>query len=739
MLRKFYCITSLAGLLTLAAQAQTKIILPIESNWKFLDNGSDQGNAWTLTNFIDTSWVIGQAELGYGDGNEITTVGFGPDAGDKYPTTYFRTNFLVDTLPNAAQDLIIRIKRDDGALVYINGHELLRDNMPAGTINYLTYALGAVDGSNESVYFEYIIDKSKLVLGNNTIAVSIHQDRKNSSDISFDLELSYKDIPQLPPPVECNDHMDSLHISRFISVLPSAQPDSLRIPTTHTFQMIVQEGDPYTDTLQGVTKGLFDFTGYVPIDGSSEKGYLSINHELGSWPSAGVSMLSIHFDTANSIWNLTNNVPVDFSVVQGTGRNCSGTVTPWGTIITSEETLPSRDDNNDGFQDIGWMIEIDPKTAKIVDHKGQGNPQKLWKMGRMSHENVVINPWDRKTAYLGNDENPGFIFRFIADTPEDMTEGQLYVLKLDGPLDNTTTGSWIGIPTTTANDCNNARAYAAAVGATSFNQIEDVEISPLDSMIYFTSKASSRVYRFKDNGQTVSHTEVFVGNSSNVYNIQIADRVVEEQWRGGVDNLTFDSKGNLYVIQDGGRNHIWMVPPCHTQMNPAVKLFAVTPAGCEPTGMTMSPDDRFMFVSMQHPSSGNLTEQLDAAGKLVKFNKESAIVIARKEFLGPNAIKPGNNDTTDPNQIQDVDFEQTLSIYPNPTTGMANLNIQTKMPANAVIRVSNIMGSDVRMLSRKLTTGSNNIAIDMGNLPAGVYQVSVYSNGQLQSIKLVKE
>src|SRR5690606_35215829 len=210
-----------------------------------------------------------------------------------------------------------------------------------------------------------------------------------------------------------------------------------------------------------------------------------------------------------------------------------------------------------------------------------------------------------------------------ADQAEDLSNGSLYVLKLDGPLDNTTTGSWIGIPNSTPADCNNTRAYAEAVGGTNFRQVEDVEISPLDGKIYFTSKSSSRVYRFRDEGNTVSAAEVFVGNSDFVYVIETASGLVEEQWRGGVDNLTFDNEGNLYVLQDGGRNHIWMVPPCHTQTAPAVKLFCVTPAGCEPTGMTFSPDSRFMFVSLQHPAASNATEMIDATGTPVKFDRES--------------------------------------------------------------------------------------------------------------------
>lgn len=732
----FFPLLTAFGINTWSQQMTETIIMPRGSSWKYLDDGSNQGNSWYAPNFNDATWASGLAKLGYGEGDEVTTVNYVTVNGGKNPCTYFRSSFNVASLPNVNQKLVFKIRRDDGVVVYLNGVEVLRDNMPNGTITHETFASATVDGSNELTYFFYEIPDSALVIGNNSIAVSLHQDRANSSDISFDLEILYIEYQA---PLACDQHLDSLHISKFTSVYPSVQPDSIRIPETHTFQMIVQEGDPYTNAAEGNTKGLFDFTGYVPKDGSSKEGWLSINHELGSWPAAGVSMLTISFDTSSNIWNVSNNTPVDFGPVAGTGRNCSGTVTPWGTIITSEETLPSGDVNGDGHQDIGWNVEINPATASVVDHNGDNKPEKLWKLGRMSHENVVVNPWDRKTVYEGNDENPGYIFRFVADRAEDLTAGQLYVLKLDGPLDAATTGQWIGIPNATPADCNNAKTFAASVGATNFNQIEDVEISPLDSMIYFTSKASSRVYRFKDEGTRVSRLEVFVGNSASIYNLQTDSGIIPEQWRGGVDNLTFDSKGNLYVIQDGGRNHIWMVPPCHTQSNPAVKLFMVTPAGSEPTGMTMTPDDKFMFLSIQHPSNANATEQLDAAGRLVKFNRESAVVIGRKEFLGPLAIK-NQPDTTEPNSIPFIgELIGNLDAFPNPTTGYLTLSVDVTSSAQAVITVTAINGTDVRLLSRSFVKGNNTVEIDMNNLPSGIYLASVKVNGLYKTIKIVKE
>src|SRR5207248_11507031 len=102
------------------------------STWKYLDNGSNQGTAWRATAFSDATWASGAAELGYGDGDEPTVVSFGPNASAKFITTYFRKSFSV-TDPAQVTSPSLRIKRDDGAVVYVNGTEVFRTNMPTGT------------------------------------------------------------------------------------------------------------------------------------------------------------------------------------------------------------------------------------------------------------------------------------------------------------------------------------------------------------------------------------------------------------------------------------------------------------------------------------------------------------------------------------------------------------------------------------------------------------------------------
>ena len=174
-------------LLSSILNAQTAII-NYNSTWKYLDNGTNQGTTWRGTSFNDASWASGAAQLGYGDGDEATIVSYGSNASKKYITTYFRKTITV-TDASIYSSFTLSIKRDDGAVVYINGSERFRTNMPTGTISYTTKAsTDATDDGNTPQ--NITLPAGTLVSGTNVIAVEMHQRTANSTDISFDLQLT---------------------------------------------------------------------------------------------------------------------------------------------------------------------------------------------------------------------------------------------------------------------------------------------------------------------------------------------------------------------------------------------------------------------------------------------------------------------------------------------------------------------------------------------------------------------
>ncbi|MGC8825314.1 MAG: CotH kinase family protein [Bacteroidales bacterium] len=154
--------------------------------WKYWDQGELASTNWFSNTYDDSSWSEGISELGYGDGDEKTTLSFGPDANNKYPTYYFRKQFVYDTTQQL-HSFKLRIKYDDGAVVYVNGTRRLVLNFTTDNITYNTWANLAPD---ETTFYEYPVDSSWLVPGINTIAVEIHQNSPTSSDISFDIEIT---------------------------------------------------------------------------------------------------------------------------------------------------------------------------------------------------------------------------------------------------------------------------------------------------------------------------------------------------------------------------------------------------------------------------------------------------------------------------------------------------------------------------------------------------------------------
>lgn len=185
---------------TSQARLQT-VFVPMGATWKYLANGTDQGTAWREPEFDDSVWAQGPAELGYGEGDEATVVPSGTGGISHFVTTYFRTSFVVEK-PARYSALSGKLVYDDGAIVYLNGTEVFRVNMPAGPATVNTLATDSI----EYAPMAFTVDpRRRLRDGLNVVAVEIHQGDSGSSDVSFDLMLegipARTDGPGGPPRV----------------------------------------------------------------------------------------------------------------------------------------------------------------------------------------------------------------------------------------------------------------------------------------------------------------------------------------------------------------------------------------------------------------------------------------------------------------------------------------------------------------------------------------------------------
>lgn len=143
------------------------------SEWKTSDTYTP---GWNMSSFDDSSWDELQADLGFPQDDVYSLI---PNTG---LTSYFRLVFDVDDV-TLFDTLDLSLFRDDGAVVYLNGTEVMRSNMPAGPISHHTEA-----ASNSEDTDSANIPASHLLNGTNVLAVEVHN-RGGSADLIFDLEL----------------------------------------------------------------------------------------------------------------------------------------------------------------------------------------------------------------------------------------------------------------------------------------------------------------------------------------------------------------------------------------------------------------------------------------------------------------------------------------------------------------------------------------------------------------------
>lgn len=192
-------------------------LVPAGAEWHFWDLGTDLGATWRASGFDDSLWRKGAALFGYGDDGVVTPVDFGPNPAAKFITTYFRHRFILDD-PSRLLTVTLSLLRDDGGVVYLNGREVFRSNLPTGTVNFGTLASTAVGGTDERTFFEGDLNAASFGRGTNTLAVEIHQAAPDSSDLSFNLQLTALLAPPLvPPALEFNPVVGGLRLSWPIS------------------------------------------------------------------------------------------------------------------------------------------------------------------------------------------------------------------------------------------------------------------------------------------------------------------------------------------------------------------------------------------------------------------------------------------------------------------------------------------------------------------------------------------
>lgn len=389
-------------------------------------------------------------------------------------------------------------------------------------------------------------------------------------------------------------------------------------------------------------RGKADFLAYIPIDGSSQHGYLFVNHELRE--DGGMSWFEVQQDTAGNWEVIGDFVDIPFEEFGNTWHNCGGAVTPHNTILTAEEYPPATNadllkargnpadtvDFGDlkAYEQLGWMVEVDIETKKVL--------RKLYGMGRYSHEDVHCMA-DGRTVYLTDDYSPGVFFKFVADAPGSYETGTLYAYQQS---DDGESGIWLPLP----NDMEsliNIREVAIKAGATLFRSMEWAQAH--NDILYLTeSGGDSSSYEAAvamggrlskhlrpQNGKIIDnpHGQVLrFDPSTNKLDVFIAGGPMADGGHfskpDGLTSVTINGVDYLVICEDGDHRRGRVSPEAAAKgenyneiyfldlsiANPSrddLIRFSVGPRGCEQTGPIFTPDGKTMFVSVQNPDKRN--------------------------------------------------------------------------------------------------------------------------------------
>ena len=333
--------------------------------------------------------------------------------------------------------------------------------------------------------------------------------------------------------------------------------------------------------------------------------------------------------------------------VTGSVGNCSGGLTPWGTVLSCEENVddygePLEDDGS-GWdesyipQQQGWIVEVDPFNAS-------SSPRKHTALGRFRHENaaVTVSPSGRVVVYMGDDLIDAIVYKFVTDGAYDPANREANLKLLEaGKLyaANFQTGTWVLLDYNsqearrTAEDeegkllfagqadvLADATTAALVLRATPTDRPEDIEVHPRTGQVYiaFTNNANHGNFH----GQIVRLSEGEGGPEATGFEWEFFATGGPQSGFSSPDNLVFDAYGNLWMVTDVSSSRV-ATGIYEFQGNNAMFYFATEgadagrayqfasgPNQAELTGPFWTPDGSTMFLSVQHP--GEESESLEA-------------------------------------------------------------------------------------------------------------------------------
>ena len=169
------------------AASATVGLIALGDSWRYFDKGL-LPSSWRNNSYSDATWAMGASPLGYTMAGVKTVVGFGADANRKNPTTYFRKTVTLSAKPANSDRFTLSYQVDDGFIVYVNGTEAGRVNMPTGNVAFDTFSSSYA--ADEPITGMLNLDPMLFRAGDNLIAVEVHNNNYTSSDLYWACELT---------------------------------------------------------------------------------------------------------------------------------------------------------------------------------------------------------------------------------------------------------------------------------------------------------------------------------------------------------------------------------------------------------------------------------------------------------------------------------------------------------------------------------------------------------------------
>jgi hypothetical protein len=293
---------------------------------------------------------------------------------------------------------------------------------------------------------------------------------------------------------------------------------------------------------------------YNDTDLLNPGGWIYVSNEESS--TGGVGVLR---------FNSSGNIIDSYRILDGTNRNCAGGKTPWGTWLSAEEIA------------YGQVWECDPS--------GVNSAVLVPSCGSFHHEAVAVDPVNG-ILYLTEDRYDGHFYRSVLPNYPSLQNGVLQSAEIVGDLSSgKATLNWRNVPNPNPVSPQQETRYQVPESST-FKGGEGIWY--FNNKVYFATKFDNRIWSL----------DLETQNIKVIYDIKTSQNPI----LSGVDNVTVDNNGYIYVCEDGGDMQIVMLNE-NGLILPILQIHGQD--GSEITGVAFTQDNTRMYFSSQRgPSSG---------------------------------------------------------------------------------------------------------------------------------------